>query len=248
MSDSAPGDYDLSLVIPAYNEAKRIGRGLETVKAWVRQRDIRVEMIVVDDGSTDDTAETVKRIVGESIPLRVLTNEQNRGKGFSVRRGLLAGKGRIVGFCDADFSTPIEEADKLLAAINRDGYDIAIGSRAMKGSVLARRQPWYREYAGRAFSLYYRLVLIPGIVDSQCGFKFFRREAAHAIFAHQTVEGWAFDAEILFIARRLGYRIAQIPVRWVNDPDSKVKMWRDGLKMAFDVWCVRWRHRNLRSR
>jgi len=182
LSDSAPGDYDLSLVIPAFNEAKRIGRGLETVKAWVRQRDI----------------------------------EQNRGKGFSVRRGLLAGKGRIVGFCDADFSTPIEEADKLLAAINRDGYDIAIGSRAMKGSVLARRQPWYREYAGRAFSLYYRLVLIPGIVDSQCGFKFFRREAAHAIFAHQTVEGWAFDAEILFIARRLGYRIAQIPVRWVN--------------------------------
>jgi len=246
LPSQSAGEYDLSLIIPAYNEAERIGRGLQTVIAWVEQCCITTELIVVDDGSTDGTAEVVKVAVGDSLPLRILRNEPNRGKGFSVRRGLLEGKGAIVGFSDADFSTPIEEADRLLAAINEEGYDIAIGSRAMKESILAQRQAWYREYAGRAFSLCYRLVLIPGIVDSQCGFKFLRREVAHAVLPHQTLEDWAFDAEVLYIARRLGYTIAQIPIRWVNDPSSKVKMLRDGPKMALDVWRARWRHRNLR--
>jgi dolichyl-phosphate beta-glucosyltransferase len=236
----------LSLVIPAYNEAARIRPGLETLIAWARASGINMELVVVDDGSSDGTAAAVEETVGERLPLRILRNDPNRGKGFSVRRGMLAATGEIVAFADADFSTPIEEADKLLAAIREDGYQIAIGSRAMHGASLDRRQPFYREYAGRLFSLYYRALLLPGFVDTQCGFKFFRRDVAQAIFRLQTLDGWAFDAELLYIARRLGYSVAQVTVHWRNDPGSKVKMLRDGPRMLMDVLRVLVRHHRLR--
>ena len=238
-------DIYLSIVIPAYNEAARIGPGLEQVLDYVQQRRFSSELIIVDDGSSDDTANTVRQVVADRLPLQVLRNPTNQGKGYSVRRGMLAAIGQYVGFIDADMSTPISEADKLLGALE-GGAQVAIGSRAGPDAMVEEHQPWGRETAGKLFGLFTRLVLLPGIYDSQCGFKFFARAAAGEIFSHQKLSGWAFDAELLYIARRLGYEIAQVPVRWLNDPETKVKILRDGPQMLIDVLRVRALHRNLK--
>lgn len=237
----------LSIVIPAYNEARRIGRGIQQVADYIQQRDFDSELIVVDDGSSDDTAEIARQAAAGRLPLQILRNPTNQGKGYAVRRGMLAATGGYVGFVDADMSTPIGETDKLLAALE-EGAQVAIGSRAMPGAIIDQHQPWWREKAGKLFGLFTRLVLLPGIYDSQCGFKFFTREAATEIFSRQKLHNWAFDAEVLYIARRLGYTIAQIPVHWVNDPETKVKMLSDGLQMALDVLRIRALHRDLKPR
>ncbi len=235
----------VTLVIPAYNEAERLPASLEKIIAYATGRQRVIDLLVVDDGSTDNTAEIARESVGDRLPLTVLTNTPNRGKGYSVRRGMLEAAGECVLFTDADLSTPIEEADALLAAIEQ-GADVAIGSRGMAGSDVSVHQPWWREKAGKLFGALVRILVLPGIHDSQCGFKCFRREAAQAIASRQTQDGWAFDVEQLLIARKLGYEIAQMPVRWVNDPDTKVRMLTDGPKMLRDMVQARRRHRRLK--
>ena len=234
---------ELSVVIPAYNEAEGIQAALEQVAAYFRSRAIAGEIVVVDDGSTDGTA----RLAGQaSVPvsLRVLVNEQNRGKGYSVRRGILSARGRYVGFADADMATPIDQLDKVRQALE-SGTDVVIGSRALPDSQIAKHQPWWRERAGKLFGSFVRTVLLPGIPDSQCGFKFFTATAAEAIFTRQRLAGWAFDVELLYIARRLGYNIVQVPVRWIDEPHSRVRMLRDGPQVVADVLRIHRMHRSL---
>ena len=235
----------LSLIFPAYNEAIRLVPTLQRVLAYLSTQSYTWEIIIVDDGSSDGTAEVAERLLQGRGEYRILRNEPNRGKALSVKRGLLEGQGKYLLFSDADLSTPIEESAKLLAALE-EGADVAIASRQLPGSQLSVHQPWYRELAGRAFGWLNMLVLLPGIPDSQCGFKAFRREVAHDLLSHQKVTGWVFDAELLFLARRLGYKLAQVPVTWVNDPASKVKMLRDGFRMAADLFRIRGLHRDLK--
>lgn len=242
----SPTAPHLSLIIPAYNEALRIGPSLDKIADWVQAQPWPVELIIVDDGSRDGTADVVRERLEGRCAYRLLRNEPNAGKALSVKRGLLDGEAPYLLFSDADLSTPIAEANRLLAELEQ-GADVVIASRQLPGSKLAIHQPWYREIAGRAFGWLNMLVLLPGIPDSQCGFKAFRREAAHRVLVHQQLTGWAFDAELLFIARRLGLRIAQVPVTWINDPNSKVHMLRDGLKMALDLFRIRRLHRRLRA-
>ncbi len=243
MPEQGPQPY-LSIVLPAYNEENRLPPSLETIVAFMQTKNYSWEIVVVDDGSRDRTSQVAEQVLA-GTPHTVLRNDPNRGKALSVRRGLTESRGQVALFSDADLSTPIEEADPLLAAIEQ-GADLAIASRQMKGSVIELRQPWYRQFGGLAFSVINRVVLLPGIPDSQCGFKAFRREAIERIFPHQQLTGWAFDAELLFIARRLGLTIAQIPVRWINSPDTRVNMLVDGPRMVRDLFRIRWLHRRLR--
>ena len=236
----------LSLIVPAYNEAGRLGVTLERVVVYLSEQAYASEIIVVDDGSDDDTARLAGELLEGRIPHRVLINDGNRGKGSSVRRGMLEAAGERVLFSDADLSTPIEHTADLLAAI-AGGVDIAIGSRAVQGSDIELRQPLVRQTAGKMFSLVQRMLLGTHIADTQCGFKMFTREAAQMVFPHQTLERWAFDAEVLLIAQRLGLTVAEVPVRWVNSPDTKVRMIPDGLKMVRDLAVIRSRHRGLRA-
>jgi dolichyl-phosphate beta-glucosyltransferase len=238
--DESPTIRSLTIIIPAYNEARRIGPSLEKIVQYASGSDLSVDLLVVDDGSTDGTADVVRETVAGRMPLRVVTNDPNRGKGYSVRRGLLEASGDCVLFSDADLSTPIEEADHLLAAI-REGADVAIGSRSMKGSHISVHQPWWREKAGKLFGLMVRLLVLPGIQDSQCGFKCFRAEAARRIAPLLTLDGWAFDVELLLVARRMGCSVAQVPVEWRNDPNTKVRMLTDGPRMLADMLRARWR-------
>jgi glycosyltransferase involved in cell wall biosynthesis len=241
-SASAP---ELSIIIPAYNEQRRLGPTLERITVYLQARDFASEIIVVDDGSSDDTAGLAREILDASaVPGRVIVNEQNRGKGYSVRRGMTESEGRIGLFSDADLSTPIEHEADLRAAIDA-GADVAIGSRALRDSELVIRQPPMRQIAGRMFSLVQRSILGSGIRDTQCGFKMFTREAVEAVFPHQQLDRWAFDAELIFIALRLGFEVVEVPVRWRNDPETKVNAALDGMQMVADLWKIRRMHRGL---
>ena len=235
----------LSLIIPAYNEALRLRPSLVRILDYLSTQTYSWEIIIVDDGSSDGTGEVAKGLVEGKADYRILRNEPNVGKAMSVKRGLLEGRGKYLLFSDADLSTPIEESEKLLAELEK-GADVAIASRQLPESKLTIHQPWYREVGGRMFGWLNQAVLLPGIPDSQCGFKAFRREVAHALLERQKVTGWVFDAELLYIARKLGYKIAQVPVTWVNDPASKVKMLRDGMRMAMDLFRIRGLHRSLK--
>ena len=236
----------LTFVIPAYNEVGRIGAGLATLLEYTASRPFASDLILVDDNSRDGTAQYVEERVGGRLPLTILRNEPNRGKGYSVRRGMQAATGEYVMFCDADFSTPVGETDKLLDALDR-GADVAIGSRGMEDSQVTTHQPKWRELPGKLFGLMVRTLALPGIRDSQCGFKFFRREAAQEIFSRVQLERWAFDVEVLYIARRLGYRIDEVPIRWINDPNTKVRLIVDGPRMVRDIMTIKRRHRDLRQ-
>ena len=234
---------EISVVIPAYNEAASIQAALQQVADYFQSRKVAGEIVVVDDGSTDGTA-ALARKSEVAVPGQVLVNEENRGKGYAVRRGILAARGQYVGFADADMSTPIHQLDEVRREFAA-GADVVIGSRALAESRIDRHQPWWRERAGKLFGSFVRLALLPGIPDTQCGFKFLTRAAAQAIFPRLQLSGWAFDAEVLYLARKLGCQIVQLPVQWVNDPDSRVRMLRDGLRMAADVLRIRWLHRRL---
>jgi dolichyl-phosphate beta-glucosyltransferase len=214
---------ELSIVIPAFNEEARIPASLEALAAWLsgRTEPLTVEVVVVDDGSSDRTAvlaeETGRRL---RLNLRALVHERNRGKGAAVRTGVLAAEGRLVLVSDADFSTPISEWEKLAAA----GAPVAIGSRAVDESLVKERQPFYRVLVGKLFNQLVRILAMPGIRDTQCGFKLFSREAAREIFSRATVDRFAYDVEALLLARKLGYAIAEVPVLWFNSPDSRVTL------------------------
>ena len=228
-----------SLILPAYNESERLTSSLPKVLEYVRQRRLDAEIIVVNDGSKDDTADIVRRFADADPCIRLLENPGNRGKGYSVRNGMLHARGDVMLFSDTDLSSPICEADKLFAAI-RGGADVAIGSRWLQRELQTERQPLLRQLYGRLFNLGLRIMLGLNLKDTQCGFKAFTREAAHIIFPRQRVERWGFDPEILFLAKKFKLKTVEVPVEWAHDHRSKISPLRDGLRMGAEVLQVRW--------
>jgi glycosyltransferase involved in cell wall biosynthesis len=229
---------ELSIVIPSFNEELRLPVTLAEISRYIRASKRETEVIVVDDGSTDRTADVANSFRGEIQRLRVVANEKNRGKGYSVRHGMLEARGRIVLFTDADLSAPIGEADKLVLALA--DHDVAIGSRALDRSLISVHQSVFREYAGIVFNFIVRTILRLPFVDTQCGFKAFRRERCQVIFQQQRIDRFGFDPELLYLARHHGLSAAEIPVRWAHSPDTKVSMWRDSIQMFLDVFIIRW--------
>jgi len=229
----------LSIVIPAFNEATRLSKTLERVLDFLSKQDWNVEVVVVDDGSTDETADIVRAYAKKTRIIRLLSNPGNRGKGFSVRNGVLNAAGDIVLFTDADLSAPIEEATKLLDAID-SGADIAIGSRWLRSDLQTRRQSLARQALGRVFNGLLRILLGLEFKDTQCGFKAFRAEAAQALFPRQRIEGWGFDPELLFLARKFGYKVAEVPVVWAHDDRTRINPLADGSRMVADMLRIRW--------
>ena len=236
---TSPGQPAYSIVIPAYNEGARIAASLDKVLAFVAQRGWNAEVIVVNDGSRDDTAEIVRRSQGAHPTLRLLENPGNRGKGYSVRNGMLHASGDVLLFSDADLSSPIQEAEKLFAAIAA-GADIAIGSRWLQTHLQTRRQPFYRQLFGRMFNAVLRLILGLKFKDTQCGFKAFSRRAAQVIFPAQKIERWGFDPELLYLARRYSFSVVEVPVVWAHREGTQIHPLRDGLRMLMDVLKIRW--------
>lgn len=228
----------LSIVVPAYNESARIEQTLQRVMACVERQGWDAEVLVVDDGSQDTTPEIVHRWMERYPNLHLVQNQGNRGKGYSVRNGLLQATGEVVMFTDADLSAPMEEAERLLAAI-ADGADVAIGSRWMDRTRQTIHQPMYRRFFGRCFNWVTRTVMGLPFKDTQCGFKAFKRSAAQVIFRLQRIERWGFDPEILFIARELGYDIREVPVTWGHDERSRMSYLRDGMKMLQEMAAIR---------
>jgi glycosyltransferase involved in cell wall biosynthesis len=228
-----------SIVIPAYNESARIGATLQEVVHCVRERGWDAEVIVVNDGSTDDTSRLVLDFALTAPEVRLIENPGNRGKGYSVRNGLLQARGEIVMFTDADLSAPIAEAERLFAAI-RSGADIAIGSRWLESGRQTHRQPLYRQFFGRCFNLITRTVMGLRFADTQCGFKAFTRSAAQTVFQLQTIERWGFDPEILFIATKRHLRIDEVSVSWGHDARSRMSYLRDGMHMLREMAIIRW--------
>jgi len=229
---------ELSIVIPAYNEERRLPRAFERIRDYLAARRLNAEVIVVDDGSRDATPRIVAEWQAKLPGLRLVSNDANRGKGYSVRHGMLEARGRVALFTDADLSSPIEEADKLLAALAN--HEVAIGSRAVDRSLIEVHQSRLRELAGICFNLLVRLVTGVPFVDTQCGLKAFVREPARIVFEQQRTERFGFDPEILFLAKRHGLRTVEIPVRWAHDPDTKVQVLRDSVRMFLELLTIRW--------
>lgn len=242
----------LSVVIPAYNEAARLERTLAATALFLDRRGETYELLLVDDGSRDNTADVAREWAANRSNVVVLDGALNRGKGHAVRRGIAQARGARVLFMDADLATPIGEIEKLEAALGLRGAVIAIGSRQGRDSDVFVHQPWWRESAGRAFNKVVQLLATPGIHDTQCGFKLFENDAAHAVFSRCTLDGFGFDMEALFIARRLGFPIAEVPVRWAHQEGSatlgtKAAWLKSGLGMLADLLRIRWTHRAVRS-
>lgn len=235
MSTAEP---DLSIVIPAYNEELRLPATLESIAAFLPSLGMETEIIVVDDGSKDRTASVAESYRQKFASLRVVPNGVNRGKGYSVRHGMLEARGRNVLFTDADLSAPIEEAPKLLEALRT--YDVAIGSRALDRKLITVHESLFREFAGIVFNVIVRVTLRLPFVDTQCGFKAFRRERCKILFDQQRIERFGFDPELLYLARHHGLKTVEIPVRWAHSPATKINMLRDSVQMFLDVFVIRW--------
>ena len=229
---------DISLVIPAYNEEHRLGATLDRLAEFFGALDRSAEVIVVDDGSTDDTARIAESKAGLFKHFRLIRNGGNRGKGYSVRNGMTQARGDIRLFYDADSSTPIEELHKVLPRIE-EGFDIVIGSRSLPDSDVQVRQKWYREYLGKLFNVLVKLFALRGFIDTQCGFKCFTARATKVVFPRQTLWGFGFDVELLFIARKHGLRAIEIPVRWINSPSSRLNPVTDSLRMLAELMTIR---------
>lgn len=229
----------LSIVIPAYNEEARLPQALERIATYATARAWPIELLVVDDGSRDRTAAIAEQAARQWPALHVLANPGNRGKGYSVRNGMLHATGKIALFTDADLSAPIEEADHLVKALEA-GNDVAIGSRGLRPELIEVHQSWMRETAGKTFNLLVRLIAGLPFRDTQCGFKAFRIEAARAIFSRQQTEGFGFDVEILYLAHKLGYRVAEVPVRWSHSEGTKLSVFGDSIRMFTDLLRIRW--------
>ena len=235
MSSASP---DLSIIIPSYNEEPRLPATLERIAAYLETYPGAAEVLVVDDGSKDHTVAVAESFRGKIPSLRVVSNGKNRGKGYSVRHGMQEAHGRIALFTDADLSAPIEEAGKLIDAL--ETHDVAIGSRALDRSKISVHESPFREFAGIIFNKIVRIILWLPFVDTQCGFKAFRTENCKVIFEQQTIERFGFDPELLFLARRHGLRSVEISVRWGHSPATTVSMLRDSLQMFIDVFTIRW--------
>ena len=244
---SAPAPL-LSLVIPAYNEAERLPLTLPAVIAFLDAQPYGVELILVNNNSRDDTHRVAAEFAATREHIRVL-DEPVQGKGAAVRTGMLAAAGEYLFMADADFSMPVEEIAKFLPP-NLSQYDVAIGSREAPGAV-RYNEPAYRHFMGRVFTFYVKVLAIPGFEDTQCGFKCFRREVAHDILPYQTIDGWAFDVELLFIALRRGYHVVEVPVHWYFGENSRVSPVRDSINMIREVLRIRyngWTGRYERTR
>ncbi len=227
-----------SIIIPAYNEGARLGPALESVLSHADTNRWDAEVIVVDDGSQDDTADLVRRRAKENPSLHLLQNPGNHGKGYSVRNGMLNARGEILLFTDADLSAPIEQASKLFGAIE-SGADVAIGSRWLQPNLQTHRQSLLRQFYGRSFNLFLQLLLGLKFKDTQCGFKAFSRNAAVTLFSKQTIDGWGFDAELLYLASRLGLKVIEIPVVWSDAAGTRIHPLRDGLRMVQEAMLIR---------
>ena len=228
-----------SIVLPAYNEGARIAATLEKIFAHAQQRGWESEVIVVNDGSSDDTAQIVARQAAKHPGLRLLENPGNRGKGYSIRNGMLHARGDLLLFSDADLSSPIAEADPLFAAI-AGGADVAIGSRWLKSELQIRRQPLHRQFGGRLFNLVLRLILGLSFKDTQCGFKAFTRKAAQTLFPQQRIERWGFDPEILYLAKKFHLTVQEVPVAWSHREGTRLSPLRDGTRMFGELLQIRW--------
>jgi dolichyl-phosphate beta-glucosyltransferase len=228
-----------SIVIPAYNEGRRLTPTLQKVLDYVHTQGWDAEIIVVNDGSTDNTAEIVRTFAARNPDVRLLENPGNRGKGYSVRHGMLKTRGEVIVFSDADLSSPIEEMPKLLQAIS-DGADIAIGSRWLRAELQTTRQSLHRQLFGRIFNGLNRVILGLHFKDTQCGFKAFTRRAAQTILPLQQIERWGFDPEILFLARKFGFRVKEVPVRWGHVGGTRINPLVDGTRMFQEMLRIRW--------
>jgi dolichyl-phosphate beta-glucosyltransferase len=228
----------LSVVIPAYNEEKRIEKMLLLVDEYLSKQSYDYEILVVNDGSKDKTAEIISGLVGKLRGPKFVDNKENRGKGWVVRQGMLSAQGDCRLFTDADNSTTIDHVEKFFPFFEQ-GYDIVIGSRRLKDSIIAVKQPWIRDFLGGIFRLIVRILVPLGIKDSQAGFKMFSKKAAETIFPKQTIFRWAFDVEVLAIAKKLGFKIKEVPITWINDAESHVKL-NGMVRMLFEVLRVRW--------
>jgi dolichyl-phosphate beta-glucosyltransferase len=234
-------DPTYSIVVPAYNESARLGASLEKILSYIAQQgwSAEVEVIVVNDGSTDNTAEIVRHLAKTNPALRLVENPGNRGKGYSVRNGMLQARGQVVIFSDADLSSPIEEVPKLLQALE-GGADIAIGSRWLQAELQTQRQPLHRQLFGRVFNLLLRITLGLQFKDTQCGFKAFQRTAVQKIFPLQRIERWGFDPEILFLARKFGFKVQEVPVAWAHSGGTRIHPLTDGSRMFWEMLRIRW--------
>ena len=241
MSSTAP---DLSIIVPSYNEELRLPATLERIAAYISTCGCEAEVLIVDDGSKDGTAAVAESFRSKIPTLRVVSNGVNRGKGYSVRHGMQEARGRIALFTDADLSAPMEETSKLIDALETN--DVAIGSRAMDRSLISVHESPFREFAGIIFNKIVRIILWLPFVDTQCGFKAFRRQRCGIIFEQQTIERFGFDPELLYLARHHGLRAVEIPVRWGHSPATKVSMMHDSMQMFIDVFAIRWN--SLRGR
>jgi dolichyl-phosphate beta-glucosyltransferase len=228
-----------SIIIPAYNEHRRIGETLRHVLDYLHEQKWDAEVVAVDDGSRDDTAQIINGFASQNPEVRLVSNPGNHGKGYSVRNGMLNARGQYLLFTDADLSSPISEALKLFAALDA-GADVAIGSRWLDPSLQFQRQPLKRRIYSRAFNLYLRLFLGLPFRDTQCGFKAFTRRAAETIFPMQQITRWGFDPEILYIARKMKMKVVEIPVIWGHDERSTIHPLKDGLRMGTEVLKVLW--------
>jgi len=224
----------IAVVVPTFNEGQRIERTIRAIHAYLSSSRESYEIIIADDGSSDATGRIVTRLMQEPMPIRLLLGKTNRGKGNAVRRGVAASTADLILVTDADLATPIEEVEKLLERV-RAGADIAIGSRGLGSSHISVHQPVYRELLGKSFNLLVQAAILPGIWDTQCGFKLFRGPIARGLFPHSTIDRFAFDVEVLGLAARAGFRIAEVPVRWSHISHSRVRLGRDGARMLWDM-------------
>lgn len=231
----------LSIIIPAYNEAERLAKSLSTILKYLAEHRPEAELIVVDDGSQDNTAEMARRVLAESrlIKTSVISYQSNLGKGRAVRLGLLASRGEVALFSDADLSTPITELPKLVDPIEANQCDLAFGSRALDRSLIGVHQPWRREQGGRVFNLVVRVATGLPFWDTQCGFKAFRMSVCRPLIEGATIDRFGFDVELLYLAHRAGLKLCEIPVRWDHNEGSKVNVLSDSFKMLSEVGIIR---------
>jgi glycosyltransferase involved in cell wall biosynthesis len=235
----------LSVIIPSYNEEKRLPKTLAAIEEYLKNQNYDYEIIVVNDGSKDNTAQVVENLKSQITNLHLIDNKVNHGKGYVVRQGMLAAQGEYRLFTDADNSTSIDQVENMWPWFEK-GYDIVIGSRDITGAKIPVPQPWYRRKIGDVFNLMVQVLAgLWGIWDTQCGFKGFTAKAAQDIFSKTKIDGFAFDVEVLVLAKKLGYKVKEIPVTWINDPESRVKF-KHIFKMLQEILKIRWdliRHR-----
>jgi dolichyl-phosphate beta-glucosyltransferase len=235
----AMADPIYSIVIPAYNESERLRATLDRVVAYVAEKKWDAEVVVVNDGSRDNTRDIILEYAARHGCVRLLDNPGNRGKGYSVRHGMLEARGELLLFSDADLASPIEEAERLFAVL-RGGVDVAVGSRWLDPSLQTVRQPFYRRVLGRVYNLLLRVLLGLNYKDTQCGFKAFTRAAAQAVFPRQIIERWGFDPEILYLVRHLGLKTQEVAVHWAHRENTKLHPFRDGVRMFGELLRIRW--------